>query len=174
MAKTERSGKPGGKGGSAKMTWYGDEVAEAVRKEMVRRLELAGAMVQTQVQKNISVSSRAGGPSGPGEYPHADTGKLRMSIFYEVDEGRLEVIIGTPLKYGLYLEYGTSGGRVITAPAGKTLSWVGRDGVRMFAKTVKVGPIAARSYLRRTAQEMEGQLQALFTKPIPDGKLKVA
>jgi hypothetical protein len=174
MAKTDKVGKGPGKGGSATLTWRGDELADAVRAEMVRRLELAGAMVQAQVQRNVSTSARTGGPSSPGEYPHADTGRLRNSIFYEVDEAALLVIIGTPLKYGLYLEYGTSGGRVVKAPAGKTLSWVGRDGSRMFAKTVRVGPIAPRSYLRRTAQEMEGKLQALFTKPIPPGKLKVA
>src|SRR4051812_34248626 len=99
----------------AKLAWHGAELAAAARQVLVNRLYLAGELLKTAVQKNLSVSTRSSGPSRPGEFPHADTGMLRNSIFYNVDEASLTLTVGTPLQYGLYLEYGTAGGKILTA-----------------------------------------------------------
>lgn len=45
--------------------------------------------------------------SKPGEAPNIDTGRLLSSISFEVDPQTLTSIIGTNVKYGRYLEFGT-------------------------------------------------------------------
>lgn len=45
--------------------------------------------------------------SRPGEAPYMQTGRLRNSIAYELDHGRLVARIGTNVRYGLMLELGT-------------------------------------------------------------------
>jgi len=49
-------------------------------------------------------------PSAPGEPPRKQTGRLRASVAYEVDEAALTARVGTNLDYGLYLELGTMRG----------------------------------------------------------------
>lgn len=47
--------------------------------------------------------------SKPGETPNTDTGRLAQSIQFEFEEktGKKTGIVGTNLKYGAYLEFGT-------------------------------------------------------------------
>lgn len=149
--------------GGSYVKWSGDELLKGAREEIVNKLRLATAYVRSRAVKNVSVSSRSSGPSAPGEFPHADTGRLRNSIFEDVDEKELTGTVGTNLKYGLWLEYGTRGPRTITA-RGKMLSWIGRNGIRRFARTVTIPPLAARSYLRRSLKEAEPKLKALFSE----------
>lgn len=50
-------------------------------------------------------------PSVPGNPPAVDTGTLRRSITYKVDENKLVGYVGSVLQnppYGAYLEYGTT------------------------------------------------------------------
>ena len=49
-------------------------------------------------------------PSRPGEPPHKQTGRLRESVQYEVDEQESTARVGTNLDYGASLELGTSRG----------------------------------------------------------------
>lgn len=157
--------------GGSKVKWSGDELVKGAREEIINKLRLATEYVRGRAAKNVSVSSRSSGPSQPGEYPHADTGRLRNSIFADVDENALEGTVGTNLKYGLWLEYGTRTTRVIEAKGGKTLSWIGRDGVRRFARSVTIPPLAARSYLRRSLKEAEPKLRTLFSEQWKDIKV---
>jgi hypothetical protein len=91
------------------MKWHGPAVIASVRAEMNKRLAHAGEFLRSRIAEGLSLPSRPPGrPSLPGEKPHADTGKLRQSIFYDVDKSKLTCIVGTPLKYGAYLELGTS------------------------------------------------------------------
>lgn len=90
--------------GGGRIIWRKKELLADVEKKFSDRLAIAAEMVKTQVQKNISVSTREAGPSEPGDYPHADTGRLRNSIFWTF-VGKMAVIVGTPLEYGLKLEY---------------------------------------------------------------------
>jgi phage gpG-like protein len=49
-------------------------------------------------------------PSAPGEPPRKQTGRLRASVTYEVDETELTGRVGTNVRYGRYLELGTEHG----------------------------------------------------------------
>ena len=88
-------------------TWNGDKIVADLRRDMKRRLALAGQVVADQIRKNISVATSSAGPSAPGGFPHADTGKLRQSIEYKM-EGDDTVLVGSPLVYARHLELGTS------------------------------------------------------------------
>lgn len=66
----------------------------------------AAAVYQTEL-KRIMQRNRGGLPSGPGEPPAVQTGRLSQSIAYNiVAPNRAE--IGTNVFYGAYLEFGTS------------------------------------------------------------------
>jgi len=100
-----------------RMKWYGPAVvAEADRRARAKLLQ-AGELVRAEAVKSISVPTSSAGPSDPGDPPHADTGKLRQSIMVRVDGD--SVIVGSPLKYSLWLELGTSrmAARPFLAPA---------------------------------------------------------
>lgn len=67
-----------------------------------------------KTSRNTMVSYRTGNvthhPSLPGNAPAPDTGNLRASIHYTVDEKKQSVVgrVGTDVEYGKMLEYGTS------------------------------------------------------------------
>jgi HK97 gp10 family phage protein len=45
--------------------------------------------------------------SRPGEAPNTDTGRLAQSIKFEFEDDGLKSLVGTNLKYGAALEFGT-------------------------------------------------------------------
>lgn len=142
-----------------------------VRVELTKRMMQICEMVKVQVQRNISVSSRAAGPSLSGEMPHADTGRLRNSIFWELDPATLRGIVGTPLLYGLWLEYGTQGsnGQKVYPSQGRALSWIdAKTGERVFVAWVIVPPLLPRPFLRRTLVEMSPRIASVMSRPFPD------
>lgn len=87
--------------------------------------------------------TKAHHPSLPGNPPAPDTGNLRESIRYEVhnDDGNVYGIVGTTQKdpdYGLYLEYGTSDGRIAPRPWLRPAMRKNNDFIRTtIAKAVK-------------------------------------
>lgn len=91
---------------SVKIKDNSQEFLRNARSEMLTRLKTVGVMVSSEVKRNISVSTRAFGPSEPGEFIHADTGRLRSSVSYKVTETSIIpfVTIGTPVFYGKILE----------------------------------------------------------------------
>lgn len=99
-----------------------------------KQLLQAGHWLRGQVVKNISTPTSLFGPSKKGEFPHADTGRLRQSIFVSKGQGPVifghpthEIRVGTNLSYGLLLEY-----------------------------------VTGRSYLRRTLRESMPRLRSHF------------
>jgi hypothetical protein len=75
------------------------KVAEAtarMRKRLSLGIQRAAEELKVGVQRNISIPTRASGPSAPGEMPHADTGRLRNSIFWRM-AGELTAVVGTNL-----------------------------------------------------------------------------
>ena len=102
--------KPGGVAGSVKFTWHGDVTSERLRKAIGRKLKKVGQHVQSSIKQNISTSSRIG-RSVEGEMPHSETRRLSQSIFThtEVNNRVQFTIIGTPLIYARWLEFGTRG-----------------------------------------------------------------
>lgn len=123
----------------AKVEYTGGPVFRKMERELTKRLKRVGEMVASQVRKNISTSTRANGPSSPGEFPHADTGFLRKSVSHRLasDGGRHEqaVLIGSTVEYSRYLEEGTS-------------------------------HMAARPFLVRTVREMEADIKRVLTAPM--------
>lgn len=150
-----------------RMVWNGPELARAVRAEWELRVKAALEEVASQVKRNISLPSRKGA-SSPGEFPHADTGMLRNSIFWTFDPATLSGTVGTPLLYGMYLEYGTAGGRIVYPAAGSVLSWVDATGRRRFARWIRLGRIEPRPFLRPTLQQMLPRIQRRFMARLPD------
>lgn len=92
-------------------SWRSSEITAAIENEMRKRLFLIGARVASHSRRLVSTSTRANGPSLPGEPPHADTGRLRNSITHDVTrdaEGNLIAIVGSNCEYSPHLELGTS------------------------------------------------------------------
>lgn len=89
------------------LTYHGKRLIPGIEAVLSRRLRKVGEMVASEVRKNIGTSTRAEGPSVPGEFPHADTGRLRSSISWDIDSEKLLVRVGTTLEYGAHLELGT-------------------------------------------------------------------
>lgn len=91
----------------ARIVMHDKKVVPAYRREYVKRLHLACQVCQTDVQRRLRLhSTKAVGPSKPGEIPHAVTGDLSKSYFHEVDEAKLQGIVGSPFLYALWLELG--------------------------------------------------------------------
>jgi HK97 gp10 family phage protein len=68
-------------------------------------------MRDTAVDTSKTYGKKGHHPSLPGNPPAVDTGTLRRSITYSVDEDKLVGYVGSNLKdppYGAYLEFGTS------------------------------------------------------------------
>jgi HK97 gp10 family phage protein len=92
-------------------SWRSREITEAIEREMRKRLFLIGARVSSHARKLVSPSTRANGPSLPGEPPHADTGRFRNSISHDVTrdaEGHLVARVGSNVEYAPFLELGTN------------------------------------------------------------------
>jgi hypothetical protein len=117
----------------AGINWRGDEFMREMRKEIDKRLSTCGEVVRAAVVSSMDTSGRSIGAaakwgigpirsrekmrvggkksvyifrSRPGEVPLVQTGMLKKSIFWTLT-GNNSVIVGTPLKYGKYLEKGT-------------------------------------------------------------------
>lgn len=85
----------------ARIKWYGKKVSTDVRREMAGRLNQAAEFLRGEIVRNISIPTRTQGPSREGEFPHADTGKLRQSIFStRATEQDPSCVVGTNLVYG--------------------------------------------------------------------------
>lgn len=92
----------------SRLIWFGREVQGSIRDSMKARLAIAGATLRDAVLVNISEPvGRSGGRvterSKPGEFPRAELGKLRQSIFLDLTT-KDEAVVGTTLDYGLILE----------------------------------------------------------------------
>lgn len=156
------------KGG--KIVWHGGAYANDLRRAYAKRCRQACEKIRDGCRKNLSAT---GGQSSPGGFPRSDTGRLRDSIFVTFDEKTMTGSVGTPLKYGLYLEFGTQGGQIVKASDGSVLSWKDpRTGEGRFAKWVKLSPIAPRPFLKPTIDALSPVLRQIFTAKLPDSELR--
>lgn len=142
-----------------KIVWHGKEVTRQIHDTLENRMNAIGMLGKTDIKTmlNVGGGTRESGGKGrqlnrskPGEPPHLDTGELRRSIDYELKRGAVPILrVGTNTKYAKWLELGTQGPHVITAKAGKTLSWIDpATGKRAFAKQVVIPKLEARPFLR--------------------------
>ena len=68
-------------------------------------------MRDTAIDTSKTYGKKGHHPSLPGNPPAVDTGTLRRSVTYQVDENNLVGYVGSNLKnppYGAYLEFGTT------------------------------------------------------------------
>lgn len=133
------------------LDWRGDEAIDHCRRravqlitraaiEVTRRakelLSVAGTARRTRAAKGRRKGSRVYGAtrSAAGEPPRKQTGRLRASVTYEVDERALSARVGTNVEYGKHLELGTRRG------------------------------IAPRPWLRRALAECRAKIAALLSQ----------
>ena len=93
------------------------KLPSATTKALKRQIALGAILVQSEAIKSISKGARSGvkfkrgGKTGqrsaPGEFPKTDTGRLVASIKTESSAGGLIFRVGTNLRYGRHLEFGT-------------------------------------------------------------------
>lgn len=88
--------------------WRWPNIRGELRAQVRARLRLAGEVAASRIRQNISQPTRTLGPSLPGAFPHADTGSLRKSVTYRIDETELSCRVGSDIEYAPYLELGTS------------------------------------------------------------------
>jgi hypothetical protein len=87
--------------------WNGDQFMELLRREMMKRLAVAGEAIRAAAVKSLRRTKHPPA-SMPGAVPAWRTGYLFRSVFSDPSPANLAVRVGTPVKYGLYLELGTS------------------------------------------------------------------
>jgi HK97 gp10 family phage protein len=100
--------------------WYGKKIMDEALQQMEKNLEHVGVVLSGEMRASINRSPASGRvykrrgivhrASAPGEPPATDRGTLSASIDYKVERtGRYKrlVRVGTQLKYGKWLEYGT-------------------------------------------------------------------
>lgn len=98
-----------------------DRLNTNMEKAALDSVKAAAVMVQSTAIKSIHAQGsgklatryspkRIVRVSEPGQPPNSDTGALAQSIKFEIDEGKFRATIGTNLKYGAWLEFGTSEG----------------------------------------------------------------
>ena len=97
-----------------------NDIAEMIRVKVENSLVDAALLVHESAVKSILAKGSGSRTvtrynpkrqqlvSEPGNPPNSDMGTLVQSIQFEVDKDNLEAYVGTNLKYGLYLEIGTT------------------------------------------------------------------
>ena len=83
------------------INYYSKEREKELLDSLQKGLEKVGLIVERQAKINTLSPM----PSGKS-HSYVDTNRLASSVTHEVGDG--EVMIGTNVKYGKYLEYGTS------------------------------------------------------------------
>lgn len=88
--------------------WYGPYVKLKAKEVAGYRVRRAVQYIATRIREKISRPNPTGrDPSLPGEYPKKVLGWLRKNILWEYDKVKKVGRVGTPVKYGKYLELGT-------------------------------------------------------------------
>jgi HK97 gp10 family phage protein len=108
------------------MDWRGDQYIAEIERSVGQRVQAAGFHLISRIRQNISIPSRTvtftttksgkkkvlgargSSRSKPGQFPHKDFGRLRMSIAQQYDPATLSTRVGTNVPYGKYLELGTA------------------------------------------------------------------
>ena len=87
--------------------WHDKQVQAAALETMRKRLPVVGEYLASTIRENVSESTRASGPSLPGQFPHADEGNFRKSVGWEMVGSGDAVRVGSASRVGYFLEVGT-------------------------------------------------------------------
>lgn len=97
--------------------WHGEQFKKELRSLENRRVDAAARKLRDHIRQKVSRSQTTSGagvkkrgldPSQPGEYPKIVLGHLRRNIAQEHDDNLVTSRVGTNVKYGRFLEIGTS------------------------------------------------------------------
>ena len=152
--------------GTIRLNWGGGEMTQDILRVFRRRLRLVGEILKIRIQQSLG-NSAAGGASLPGQSPNLQTGRLRNSIFSDTDTSAMITRVGTNLKYGLWMEFGTSGGQTIVPKRASMLRFKGKGGQWVFARKVTRGAVAARPFLRSTFVRETPTIRKIMEAKIP-------
>lgn len=164
--------------------WRGWQATAEIQNATFRGLKKAASWVEGRIKKRvISRSSRAGGSGGarspqrgarkpmrlmhsrPGEPPRTDTGKLRQSTFSSSDRRQMVAVVGTKLKYGVYLELGTRP-HLIAVRRKKMLAFGGMDASGqwgwVFARRVRHPGMRPRPYMWKTVRANRRRIMSII------------
>lgn len=87
-------------------------MAENTAAEVLRKLYVAGNLIETDAERSITAGSVSGAghvPSAPGQPPNADTRVLDGNIETEIRaQNPPTVVVASKAPYAGFLEYGTS------------------------------------------------------------------
>lgn len=88
---------------------YSDEVVDDIKSKVLKALHEASGVLVSQVKRNSRV----------------DTGQLKRSWTYKIDESKYESHVGSPLENAIWEEFGT--GEYAVKGNGRKGGWVYRD-----------------------------------------------
>lgn len=185
-----RIGMTGSRGGGVTFRWYGREAARKLEEGVWRGLQRASEYARTLIVREISKSGRVGGGgrrhpgygltkggrkrkagapmhfsrSRPGQPPKSDTGRLRRSIFRDGDRRRLRAVVGTTLKYGVYLERGAH--IPPRRPRFKKVLVFAANGQWVYTRFASGFRLRRRPYLVRTVAKHRRKLSRVIQREI--------
>lgn len=146
-----------------KMTWDGDAFMGRYRKGVAKMLQDISVGLANKVKENLLVAGEKGtNESAPGEFPRAITKRLVNSIFAE--SGDMQLKVGFAVVHGFFMEKGVEGGKVIVPVRATVLSWIGKNGERCFARSVKQGKIEPRPFLGRSLMMFTPEIRSIMAK----------
>lgn len=161
--------------------WNGPAFTRQLREDVFRGLTLGTQLLRRKIVRRISKSAvtkrgavspskRARRPrvlthSKPGEPPRAISGKLRQSIFASVSRVDMVGTVGTKVDHGVAMELGVKKSVTITPKRKKVLVF-GVNGMWVFTKRVRRGPIAPRPYIVSTMKMNQRQISITIFGPI--------
>ncbi len=122
---------------------YVDDVKDAIEKNAVAFLHEAAGEFESQVKRNTAV----------------DTGQLKGSWAYTVDEGKLEAQIGSPLENAIWEEFGT--GEYALHGDGRKTPWKYKDAKGNWHTTSGKKP---RRALHKAFTSLKSKIAALAQK----------
>src|SRR5262245_50544411 len=91
---------------TVKLEWHGDRVMHELKADLNAKLATVGELITSQMRRNLSTPGPE--PSAPGEFPHAQSRRLRHAPTYEADPGNTSISIIVPVDYAGFLEAGSS------------------------------------------------------------------
>jgi len=103
--------------------------------------------------------------SAPGEAPAVQTGRLRTSVKAE----RIAPLVrrvGTPVKYGKWLEEGIKGGTVIRPRHKRALAFIVPSGEQIVRRSVVQGAIAPRPWLAPAIKAIRPQAERRIARAV--------
>lgn len=111
--------------------WDDKAALERLKRKVLDNLDVVGKFVEDSAKLLVPV----------------DTGNLRGSLSHKVIESEMSVIIGTPVEYGPYIEFGT--GEFAESGQGRKGGWfyTGADGKSYFTFGNKPQPFLRPAFL---------------------------